>query len=168
MLASSCLPRKNEDPPIAAVQGRDRRNTPCVHISGLTTSFSKWHVVLHVPVQPNSGAQDIAARFADCCRFSALACFTEQCCSHVVQQCCGWQFTSASSLHSHVRGSSLGDVARALAQMMCRGLLSQPGMRCLWSSYRRTTAATTSACTLSTSSGAGLSHCFTAELTGVS
>ena len=50
---------------------------------------------------------------------------------------------------------------------MCRGLLSQPGMRCLWSSYRRTTAATTSACTLSTSSGAGSSHCFTAELAGV-
>ena len=76
--ASSCSPREELDPLIADMRGRERCNSPlstCYCI--LTASFSVWHVVLYVPMQPESGVQDIAAQFADFCR-SCDACLFQE------------------------------------------------------------------------------------------
>ena len=66
--APSRSPREKSVPLIADMRGRNGAIAPCLPVSIVTASFSVWHVVLYVPMQPKSGVQDIAAQFAEFCR----------------------------------------------------------------------------------------------------
>ena len=76
--APSRSPREESVPVIAGMRGTEWCNSPlstCYCI--VTASFSVWHVVLYVPMQPRSGVQDIAAPFAEFCRSRDARLFQE-------------------------------------------------------------------------------------------